>query len=760
MDLRMPGTLPDWIRRSLPYLFLTGLCVLPYAHTLSGPLIWDDHLLITDNESIRDIGRVSHLFSLSYWINDNPGTPGQYRPLRAAFFAVGYALWGENPVGYRAANLIVFLLDTFLVYKVGRGILGNSTAALLAGVFFAIHPAHTETVAWVKNYTELMACCLTLTGVWAYTNGWQRRGAMGRCVSILVTPMAFLAKETGLVYPLLLLAWEGMRGGMRGLPRRLLNVVPHLVMLVLYIVFLLMVLGRRVTHIEPPSLDFLQRVCVVFRSIWFYLKDLFFPVGLNAEPVLDKSASLLDPVVWGGALASLGVVWLAWRLKDAEKGGSYSLVWIVVCLLPIVNIHYITGRPLADQRVFLASVGACWLAGRAASLALKAPLKSVNRSDWMAAACTSIGVIVVGAAVATYTRNWVWTDPVLLYEDTVTKSPNAERAYYNLGNIYKERGEWDKAVQAYHRAIAISPDNEGTRNNLGLVFFYKGDYEKAEQEFLIALKIKPLLTATLMNLSLLYMEMERLELATEYLQKAVVTNPEKPEPHYHLGRAFLKLGRLHEAERELRTVISLAPRHTEARVQLAQLQLRLKEPREEALAQLEQALQERPEDYAALVLSGNLLAANGQVQLALERYNKAIAADRRDPWAYVQKGLLLESLGDVEGAEAAYREAVSVDPAHGLGNLRLGAFLLRSQRVEEASRYLQRALVAEPREPEAHLQMARLSLEYPDRIPQAMSHLRNALSLAPDHPNRGEILGLIQSLEEVIQSQGLVEPGR
>jgi tetratricopeptide (TPR) repeat protein len=82
------------------------------------------------------------------------------------------------------------------------------------------------------------------------------------------------------------------------------------------------------------------------------------------------------------------------------------------------------------------------------------------------------------------------------------------------------------------------------------------------------------------------------------------------------------------------------------------------------------------------------------------------------------------------------------------------------QRLEDAAKHLQRALAAEPREPEVHLYMARLLLEYQDRLPQAISHLRNVLTLAPDHPQRGQILGLIENLEEVLRSQGPPEPER
>ncbi len=727
---------------------LLAAAILPYIHTFGGDFIWDDDFLIKDNPYIRSLQKADDLFSLSYWISENPGTPGQYRPLRSLVFAVEYALWGLNPLGYRLTNMAVYLLCVYLVYALARRLFNDRIVAVLAGVLFAVHPAHTEVTAWIKNLTELLACLFVLTGLWGFM-GWEKgKGPWAYLLSLLVFPLALVSKEASVAYPLLLGAWVLHKRPVRSWPGGLSWLLPHALVLVAYGIFLFLVLGKRVDRVAPPELGFLEHVYVVLWSAWVYLRDLFLPLYLNAEHLIPKSASATDPVPWAaaGAVAALVALWSYLRKRDVPS--AFALAWIFIALLPVLNIRYITGRPLADQRVFMTSVGACWLVGKGLVSLLRAGYAWIPQAQYRAAAWTMVGMVMMIAALVTFHRNYVWIDPMLLYEDTVRKSPMAERAHYNLGNTYKAREEWDKAIQAYRRAIQIQPAFLGSHNNLGLCYAKKGELEKAEQEYLIALRIQPKAIPTLMNLGTLYLRMERIELAHEQFQKVLSIDPDNSDAYLHLGDIHAARGRWPEAESAFRRAVELDPDNKEAHVQLAEISLRLQKHRDETLQELQEALKGDPEDYDAWMLMGNVLAQKGQTEDALRAYDRATGINPRDFRAYVQRGLALEAAGDLNGAQREYGQAISLDSGAPVGHLRMGAALLKEGRLQEAEVHLRDALRSLPREPEAHLLMARLYLERDDAVKEALAHLEEVTRLAPQHPQADEIRRIIQFLRE------------
>jgi protein O-mannosyl-transferase len=748
------------IRRAAPYLLLLVAAVLPYLHTLDGPLIWDDEFLLAENRAIRSLDKAPYLFSLSHWVKEYSGTPGQYRPLRSLTFALSYALWGLEPMGYRLTNLLLYVFTVWMVYALARRLLKDDLAALMAGVLFAVHPAHTEAVAWIKNRTEIMAALFVLAGMWGFWK-YEEGRRWGWGISLLAGPLAMLSKEGAVVFPALLGAWilhsrprEQWWRGLRG-------ILPHVAVLLGWTAFMFLILGKRVSAKPPPELTTIHHLNVVLGTAWVYLRDLFFPAYLNAEHALPSAEGFADLLPWVtiAALLGLGALWN--RLRRIHPASAFSLVWMGVALLPVLNIRFITGRPIADQRVFLASVGACWLLGHAAAWLVRGRYPGLTPAEYRMGAWSLVGVVVVASALASYQRNHVWIDPVVLYEDTIRKSPRAERAHFNLGNMYKGRGEWENAVRAYRQAIAINPAFEGSYNNLGLAYYNMGDYDRAEQEYMIGLRIRPDSIALLMNLGILYKAMGRHHRAMEQFQRIVDLDPDRADAYVHVGDVHAVMGHWGEAEIAFRQALSLSPDNREARDQLAQVRRIRGQWQREAMEDSRKAIETDPSNPEGWLQLGDVLADKGEIQRAMETYDRAIALNPQDPRGRLRKGLLLEANGDADGARREYQGLTGLEQGGASGNLRLGALLVKEGRLKEAEGVLRKALDARPDDAETHLQLAWIYLDREDAVSQAMDHLREALRVAPLHPRREEIRGVVKLLEE--QQRGLASgprPGR
>lgn len=90
-----------------------------------------------------------------------------------------------------------------------------------------------------------------------------------------------------------------------------------------------------------------------------------------------------------------------------------------------------------------------------------------------------------------------------------------------------------------------------------------------------------------------------------------------------------------------------------------------------AIAILHQLNSEFPQEKMYLGLLASCYYSNGELDLALEYAEKALALDPHYPAIFELKGLIAYAKGDQEEAEIAYQQALKIDPQFALGRVRL-----------------------------------------------------------------------------------------
>jgi len=87
-----------------------------------------------------------------------------YQPLRHLAFALSYRLSGTDPWGYHLFNLLFYLANLLVVYFLLRKLLRLSMNshfgragfwAWLGTLWFAVHPVHVDSVAWMVSNKEM-----------------------------------------------------------------------------------------------------------------------------------------------------------------------------------------------------------------------------------------------------------------------------------------------------------------------------------------------------------------------------------------------------------------------------------------------------------------------------------------------------------------------------------------------------------------------------------------------------------------------------
>src|SRR5918912_982016 len=99
--------------------FILGLAFLAYVNSFRGAFQFDDFTVIVQNAGVH---------SFPAWLHD---LGSGIRPLLKLTYLLNW-LSGPGPAGFHAANLLIHLANTLLLYFLARKFLGSAAPALAA----------------------------------------------------------------------------------------------------------------------------------------------------------------------------------------------------------------------------------------------------------------------------------------------------------------------------------------------------------------------------------------------------------------------------------------------------------------------------------------------------------------------------------------------------------------------------------------------------------------------------------------------------
>jgi tetratricopeptide (TPR) repeat protein len=144
---------------------------------------------------------------------------------------------------------------------------------------------------------------------------------------------------------------------------------------------------------------------------------------------------------------------------------SFGIGWFFVQLLPTSLIP--RNDLLSERNLYLASIGILLAAVILGSRLTYWLTKALPRHRLVQIGAGSLGLAaVLTLCVMTFQRNELYRDPVLLWSDTVEKSPNKARPHNNLGHAYAMQDDWDRAIEEFRTAARLDPDYELAQKNL------------------------------------------------------------------------------------------------------------------------------------------------------------------------------------------------------------------------------------------------------------------------------------------------------
>ncbi|MBU0677343.1 MAG: O-GlcNAc transferase, partial [Verrucomicrobia bacterium] len=143
-----------------------------YSPLKGGGFIWDDDSYVTQNRALFGKAGLKKI-----WIE--PGATPQYYPLTFTSFWIERRLFGFNPNIFHLDNILLHGFNAVLLFLILRRL--KIPGAALAGVIFAIHPVHDESVAWVTERKNVLSGLFYFVSLlaWIRYAGWDDEEGRG-----------------------------------------------------------------------------------------------------------------------------------------------------------------------------------------------------------------------------------------------------------------------------------------------------------------------------------------------------------------------------------------------------------------------------------------------------------------------------------------------------------------------------------------------------------------------------------------------------
>jgi tetratricopeptide (TPR) repeat protein len=568
-----------WYAGYSPAILLLFVVVAAvYANSLRNEFLFDDLETIVELQSPAGSGPFGPLRTLL-------SGQGAYRPIRSASYALDFAVSGLEPWGYHFVNIVLHAGSTVLVFLIARGLFERRLAALLAGLLFAVHPIQTDAVTYLSGRRDVLSGLFVLAGFYAFLRFRGTRHPIFLALTILLYPLAFLSKESGIILPLLCISYDiyrrlpipspgsGAGGSMRAIWIGAWGTLREGRWLYLPLVVLaggfaayvlLFVRGTWQQAYHGGSLG--MTLLTMSRVVLHYIGLLVFPLSLNADysyNAFPVTTAWTDPTALAAlmVLAGLGYGWLTLVVRRplAAFGGA----WFALALLPVSQIvpHH---EMVAEHFLYIPSVGFLLLVVGLVEPLLTHPQRA--RTVYFAA-CLVLGLL----SLRTVVRNTDWRDELTLWRKTVQTAPQSARARNNLGSAYLRRGELTLAQAELEEATRIKPDFATAHGNLGKLYLDRDELPLAVAALDRALALKPGETIPRLWLGAALMRQGQQAQAEAQFQAALNNRRSAPYARNNLGVLLARQGRFEEAAGAFREALRLMPGLAEARANLARL---------------------------------------------------------------------------------------------------------------------------------------------------------------------------------------------
>jgi cytochrome c-type biogenesis protein CcmH/NrfG len=432
--------------------------------------------------------------------------------------------------------------------------------------------------------------------------------------------LALFAKEAAAFYLLLLPAFDLCLGNgtlkspvaRRALRRYLCMAGVLAAYLAVRFVALGTVIGAETLYGSTPVLRRIQEIPVIVAE---YLRLLIIPTGLSVAHPLTQSLWLKAPWVWLAWGLVIGLLWaIRWTWRR-DRIACFGLLWFAVGLLPTLDIIPVA-VPILEHRMYVPMMGFVLAIARGGYLLIG------PESRWPTLKYLP-GSLLLLLSLLLLERIPVWQNSETLWRDTIEKSPNYSRAYFNLAGYYFNLRRYGETIGLLEKYVELKPNEFLGYSKLRETYFLTGEYGEALRVCRQMIALSPRDPNRYLETSELFENLKMPDSAIAVCRSGLEADSGLFQLHEHLGLLYAVRDSLDVAEREYESAVRLNPHYSAALFGLGKVRA-LRHQNLPAIQSIEEGIRYGNAPLEVLRLLAYLYTQTGQNEKAsalAQRYN-------------------------------------------------------------------------------------------------------------------------------------------
>ncbi|MFH0895198.1 MAG: tetratricopeptide repeat protein [Bacteroidota bacterium] len=606
------------LRPALLAVLLTFVVFIPALFN-DFTIIWDDGGYIHNLNSVQQ-------FNLKDIFSDY--VHGNYHPFLLLGFAIEYSMVGLKPMLFHLNNILIHLLNVYLVFLLIKKLSKSDTVAFITALFFGIHPMHVESIAWIAERKDVMYTAFFLISSLFYLEYIKQSKLKYILLSLLFFVFSIMSKSAAVCLPVLLFVfdwWEKRKFNVKLFTEK----IPFLLVAILFGVIAVKAQAEAgaIQNLTPLFSPF-ERIFISSWATILYFFKLILPINLSAMyPYPVRVGGLLPFYYYAAPLVILIAAFLLYRFRKQTRPYLFGLFFFAVTIGLVIQLIPVGAAILAERYSYVPYIGLFFIVAMIVRPYVEKKKNAVHPKRTL--------VIIILAAfglfwsVLTEMRIPVWKDDISLFKDMTAKCPNQAFAFNNLGYAYQnQKQDFPNALIWYDQALLIDSSFYMTYSNRAIIYFNQNRYPEAIRDFGKCLKLKPDYPDALLGRANTLSRVDKYADAIPDYDNYIKIRPADTNAYLWRGIARAKTFKYPEALQDFDVVIKMNPGSAQAHYWKGLSNLQLK-------------------NYEA----------------ALTGLNTAIGLNANNAEYYSWRGIVFYNLKRIPESIADYTKAIELSPA-------------------------------------------------------------------------------------------------
>ncbi|MFM8770821.1 MAG: hypothetical protein ACKOE4_02175 [Candidatus Kapaibacterium sp.] len=502
---------------------------------------YDDNAYVTSQKLVKGF-RLSVIPTI---FDPKTSVASNYHPLTVLSLGVDYKLFGPSARAFALVNLTLHIATSLLVLLLLRGLLrGHAWLPEIGALWFAIHPLHVESVAWVSGRKDVLYGLWFVLSLVCYLRYIDRGSRRLLIASFGAFVLSALSKPSAVMLPLTLVLLDVLKG--RGISlRTAAEKAPFLVVSIIIGLLTLRTQSSGGAIADAATFSALERLLIASYGFVMYWVHFIWPVGLNAfypYPSVNNVFTLpwyayAMPLI---VIAMVVVPFMVHRRRaagdksdpsDASVILPFGMMFYSITIVIVLQIISVGMVIMADRYTYIPMIG---------MLCVLLPLIGILLRRWRVVVWTLVVAFTLVQGAMTFRQVGMWRNTETIWTSILERTGNTgtpdEVLRANLSDgyimIYVLRGiyyfEANKPELAYpdlRNVMRAESPRTDAYERLGLLAGLMGKIDESIAAYTVAISRPDATADAYLNRGIGYLRTGRPEEARRDFETGLTKNP-------------------------------------------------------------------------------------------------------------------------------------------------------------------------------------------------------------------------------------------